>query len=67
MNRKFIVLPKVKRRTLKDQDVWLRIPEESKICGKMTVPCNPDEIMKKLFDGRVTLWTITFGHKEESK
>lgn len=67
MNRKFIVLPKWKRRTLKDQDVWLWTQEESKMSGKVTVPCSMDKIIKKLISDRFEItWRLAFGHKEDS-
>jgi hypothetical protein len=51
MNRKFIVLPKVKRRTLKDQ-------EESKMSGKITVLHGTDKIMQIISDRFENTWRL---------
>lgn len=75
MNRSYQIkktafaLPRRKRRTIIDRDVWLWTPifRKSEMTGKIVIPCSMDEIVQKLFDPeRETQWTLTFGHKEES-
>lgn len=71
-NKASFALPRKKFRTIIDRDVWLwarvfRQKEESNMSGEITVPCNMAELRQTLFDLELkALWTLTFGHKEES-
>ena len=69
MNRTFIVLPRTKRHTLKNRDVWLLAQDGSKwlMNGEITVPCSTDKIMQIISNRFESEWRLTFGHKEESK